>query len=251
MLASQPALFPSENQLGEFSASVHGSHVTEALPFLDPINSIPGIRAAWVGRVPGLGITGGRDAAMNQLRPIHENAVRDFSGSTARWWRAEQVHGTGIALVPGARTILAPDGLPVVPAVDGLLTVTPGITLAIYVADCGPIWLADSKTGAIGLLHSGKKGTEGNILANSLAIMAREFGTDSADVTAVLGPCIRPPHYDIDFAAEIGRQAIRAGISSYHDLGEDTGADLAAHYSYRMEKGITGRMMALITRDPA
>lgn len=216
--------------------------------FLDPINAIPGIRASWIGRIPGLEIGGDRAVAMEQLRPIHQQAVADFApGST--WWRAEQVHGTQVAIVPGAGTTLAPDNLPVVPGVDGLLTASPGQLLAIYVADCGPIWLADRKTGSIGLLHSGKKGTAGNILANALEIMAMKFGTRPADVTAVLGPCIRPPEYDIDFAAEIGRQATRSGISDYHDLGENTGADLSSHYSYRVEKGITGRMMALIIRD--
>ncbi len=224
--------------------------MTEALPFLDPINSIPGIRAAWIGRIDDLEITGDRADAMDLLRPIHEQAIQNFAGSTANWWRAEQVHGTRVAIVPNASTILAPDGLPVVPDVDGLVTDQPGIVLAIYIADCGPIWLADRETGAIGLLHSGKKGTEGNILATGLQTMAENYGTQPENVTVVLGPCIRPPHYDIDFAAEIGKQAKRAQVAAFHDLGENTGADLAKHYSYRVEKGKTGRMMALIVRDP-
>ena len=228
----------------------YGSRVTEALPFLDPINAIPGVRAAWVGRIPDLEILGDRTMAMEQLRPFHEAAVTEFAGSTSNWWRAEQVHGTEVAIVPGAATTDAPDGLPVVPGVDGLITAEPGVVLAIYVADCGPIWLADRESGAIGLLHSGKKGTEGNILANALEIMRLKFGTKPENVTVVLGPCIRPPQYDVDFAAEIGRQAKDAGVIDFHDLGENTGADLATHYSYRMEKGITGRMMALIARDP-
>ncbi|RYD34282.1 MAG: laccase domain-containing protein [Verrucomicrobiaceae bacterium] len=223
--------------------------MTEALPFLDPINTIPGVRAAWIGRVPGLEIRGDRTVAMEQLRPIHEMEVRKFAGADAAWWRAEQVHGTEVAVVPGSATMDAPDGLPVVPGVDGLITNEPGVVLAIYVADCGPIWLADRETGAIGLLHSGKKGTEGNILAKALEAMALKFGTRPENVTVVLGPCIRPPQYDVDFAAEIGRQAGQAGIVDYHDLGENTGTDPEKHYSYRMEKGITGRMMALIRKE--
>ncbi len=222
--------------------------MTEASAFLDPLHALPGIRAAWVPRIPGLEITGDRDSAMRALRPHHEKFVAGFSASSP-WWRAEQIHGTAVAVVPGPSTLTAPDGLPVVPGVDGLITATPGVTLSIYVADCGPIWLADPKTGAIGLLHSGKKGTEGNILANGLAAMARAFGTAAADVIVVLGPCIRPPCYDVDFAAEIGNQARRARVAAFHDSGENTGTNLAAHYSYRMEKGITGRMMALVARD--
>ncbi len=233
--------------------------MTEAFPFLDPLNSIPGVRAGWIERVPNLPITGDRDEAMNQLRGPHTAAVTAFAGpygegpsrplAIAPWWRAEQVHGTAVAVVPGSPQITAPDGLPVVPDCDGLVTCQPGIVLAIYVADCGAIWLADKKTGAIGLLHSGKKGTEGNILEIALTTMAAQFGTRPEDVTVVLGPCIRPPDYEVDFAAEIGRQAVRAGVGNYLDCGLNTAADLQRFYSYRRESGKTGRMMALITRD--
>jgi copper oxidase (laccase) domain-containing protein len=223
--------------------------VTEALSFLDPISRIPDVRAAWIGRLSDVEVAVDREEAMIRLRPAHEAAVVEFADDKASWWRAEQVHGNAVAVVPGPETILAADGLPVVPGVDGLVTNQPGVVLAIYVADCGAIWLADRETGTIGLLHSGKKGTEGDIFGVALATMAREFGTRPEDVTAVLGPCIRPPHYEIDFAAEIGRQATRAGITDFTDCGEDTASDLSRHYSYRMELGKTGRMMALIVRD--
>ncbi len=224
--------------------------MTEAFPFLDVLNAIPGVRAGWVERIPDLSITGDRDEAMGQLRPIHDDIVRNFAGPTAEWWRAEQVHGTAVAVVPGPETKIAPDGLPVVAGVDGLVTDQQGIVLAIYTADCGAIWLADRKTGAIGLAHSGKKGTEGNILENALRVMAANFGTRPEDVTAVLSPCIRPPDYEIDFAAEIGRQAANAGVGNYTDCNLNTADDLERFYSYRKELGKTGRLMALIVRVP-
>ena len=175
--------------------------VTEAFPFLAALNAIPGVRAGWVERVPDLPITGDRDEAMRQLRPLHEAAVAEVR----RPCRAMVAGGTGPWKCRGRRArrpeIIAPDGLPVVPGVDGLITGEPGVVLAIYVADCGAIWLADRKTGAIGLLHSGKKGTATNIFQVALDRMAEHFGTRPEDVTAVLGPCIRPPDYDVDFAA--------------------------------------------------
>ncbi len=228
--------------------------MTEALsisvPFLAPLNALPGIRAGWVERVPDLPIAVDRDEAMRSLRPQHAASVACFGGPDAVWWRAEQVHGTQVAVVPGSPQITAPDGLPVVPDCDGLVTATPGAVLAIYAADCGAIWLADRRTGAIGLLHSGKKGSEGNILGNALRVMAENFGTRPADVTAVLSPCIRLPDYDVDFAGQIANQARDAGISEFSDCGLNTAADLDRFYSYRKELGKTGRMMALITRDP-
>ena len=223
--------------------------MTEAFPFLDILHEIPGVRATWVERVVDLPITGDRDETMKQLRPYHEMAVAKLAAPDAPWWRAEQVHGTEIAIVPGVSQKIAPDGLPMVAGVDGLLTAKSGVVLAIYVADCGPIWLADRRTGAIGLLHSGKKGTEGNILEKAAEMMTQNFGTRREDLVSVLGPCIRPPHYEVDFAREIGKQAELAGIGMFHDCRLDTAADLDRFYSYRLESGKTGRMMALITRD--
>jgi polyphenol oxidase len=223
--------------------------VTEAFPFLNPLNAIPGIHAGWVERVQGLPITGDRDEAMKQLKAPHTRAIRHFAGPQAAWWRAEQIHGTEVAAVPGSPQILGSDGLPLVPGADGLVTCQPGVVLTIYTADCGAIWLCDRKTLAIGLLHSGKKGTEGEIFKKALVTMASHYGTQSQDVTAVLSPCIRPPHYEVDFAADIASQARSVGISDFYDCGLDTAADLTRFYSYRQEMGKTGRMMAMIYRS--
>lgn len=222
----------------------------EALFFPHPLDQVPGVRAAWIGRIPEVPVITDREEALRRLRPIHEQRVAaDFH--TGRWWRAAQIHGDGIALVPGVETEIAPDGLPVVPEVDGLLTNTPGEVLGIYVADCGPIWLADRLTGAVGLLHSGKKGTELNILGKGVRLMIEHFGTNPADLVGVLGPCIRPPHYEVDIAAAIRQQADEAGIGEFRDCGIDTACTLEGNYSYRIEKGQTGRMLALIQKLPA
>ena len=79
--------------------------------------------------------------------------------------------------------------------------------------------------------------------------MREEFGIASGDVIAQLSPCIRPPHYEIDFAAEIVRQCRDAGIKEVHDSGVCTACDLQRYYSYRAEKGRTGRMLALLGLD--
>ncbi len=63
---------------------------------------------------------------------------------------------------------------------------------------------------------------------------------------AQLGPCIRPPWYETDFAAEIVRQLRAAGVGRVEDGGTCTAADPERYYSYRREKGQTGRMLALL-----
>ncbi len=127
------------------------------------------------------------------------------------------------------------------------MTDIPNQLLAIYVADCAAIYLADPIAGVIALLHSGKKGSELNILGEAVAKMSRNYGTNPADLICVLSPCIRPPDYDVDFASTIALQAAELGIQNHHDSGVNTASDLALHYSYRTEKGRTGRMLALLT----
>jgi len=223
------------------------AHVPE---FLAPLRVVPGVRAAWIGRVPGVDVAVDRFEALRRLRPEHERVIEDLAGPGVHWWRPEQVHGSELVVVPGPKQVIGADGMAMVPGVDGVLTAQPGQVLGVYVADCGPVWLADRATGAVALVHSGRKGTEEGIVPKAIERMGQEFGTRPMDVIAVLGPCIRPPNYEVDFALEIGRQAEDAGVGAYHDCGRDTAMDLARCYSYRMEFGRTGRMLALIWRDP-
>lgn len=218
--------------------------MTEALSFLDPLRKIPGIRVDFVERVDGVDVDGERDEVLERLGPAHRSRIQALSLGDG-CWKAEQVHGAGVAVVSGG--LNGDDEM--IPGVDGLVTDQVATPLGIYVADCGAIWLADRRSGAVGLLHSGKKGTELNILKAGVDLMSERYGTQPKDVVAVLGPCIRPPHYEVDFAASIAAQAAELGLGEYHDCGLDTAADLARYYSYRMEKGRTGRMLALILRD--
>ena len=75
---------------------------------------------------------------------------------------AEQVHGAELAVIdrplPGERCF---DGA------DGLVTNQVGVSLGIYVADCCAIFLVDPVRRCLGLVHSGRKGTELAIVARS------------------------------------------------------------------------------------
>lgn len=227
-----------------------------ASSFLAPIENLPGVRAGWCGRLAGVEVGCGRDEVMARLRRHHAAWLARWSGGDDcanavenRFWRAEQVHGNRVAVVPGVETITAADGLPCVADVDGLITATPGMVLGIYVADCGPIWVVDPVKRVVGLLHSGKKGSKLNILGVAIGRMSSSFGCDANDLVVVLGPCIRPPDYEVDFAALIARQAVECGVGVFSDCGINTADDLEVHYSYRAERGMTGRMLATIQLD--
>lgn len=74
--------------------------------------------------------------------------------------------------------------------IDALITNQAGITLTILTADCVPVYLVDPVQKAIGLVHSGWRGTVQRIAAKTVEGMRKNFGTKPEDVLAVTGPCI-------------------------------------------------------------
>jgi copper oxidase (laccase) domain-containing protein len=130
--------------------------------------------------------------------------------------------------------------------VDALITNDPEVVLGIYVADCCAIYFVDPLKGVIGIAHSGRKGTEQNIAGVMVERMVAGFGSAPEDLVVQLSPCIRPPFYEVDFAAQIVIQLQAGGVRQIYDSGENTGADFGRFYSYRMEKGSTGRMLAFL-----
>lgn len=153
--------------------------------------------------------------------------------------QGEQPHGNRIGIVtePCATRI---------PGVDALATAIPGLPLIVRVADCGPVFFYDPARRVIALAHSGRRGTEGNIVAETIACLRDAFRCQPEDLIVQLGPCIRPPHYEVDFAADIERQARACGVRQYHDCGICTASHLERYYSYRAEKGKTGRMWGVL-----
>jgi len=151
---------------------------------------------------------------------------------------AEQPHGNR------AQAVYTPLGIRV-PEVDALATAVPRLPLVVRVADCGPVFFYDPVQQVIAVAHSGRKGTEGNIVAETVACLQETYDSVPENLIIQLGPCIRPPHYEIDFAADIARQAQDCGARHYHDCGVCTASHLDRYYSYRAEKGKTGRMWAV------
>ena len=81
--------------------------------------------------------------------------------------------------------------------VDGLITNEPGIILSTFYADCVPLYFVDTVNKAIGLSHSGWRGTVGRMGQKTLEAMKEAFGTNPADVYAAIGPSICQDCYEI------------------------------------------------------
>jgi copper oxidase (laccase) domain-containing protein len=192
-------------------------------------------------RVSGIEMSHDKAEALARLDSVHREIRERYELGYAPFITAQQVHGERIGVVDDATS--ADECFD---RCDGLITNQRGLCLGIYVADCCAVYLVDPVRRAIGLVHSGKKGTELGVVPNAIRSMAEHFGSRASDLIVQLSPCIRPPHYEIDFAAEILRQCRDLGVASVHDCGVCTACDLNRYYSYRAEKGRTGRMLAFL-----
>ena len=208
----------------------------------------------------------------------------DRNGSRRRWdavaaWlgaqpplrRARQVHGTAVVHAQGDAPASPPDG-------DIVVAVDHGLGVAVQVADCVPLLLADARSGAVAAAHAGWRGTAAGVAARAVAALRELAGTDPADVVAAIGPCIGPCCYEVGdevreaFARERGgiadawfapgadgrwqldlwaasRDQLRsAGIADGHvhlaRLCTMTGS--ASFFSYRAEGAAAGRMCGAI-----
>jgi copper oxidase (laccase) domain-containing protein len=210
----------------------------------EALSQIATARHVFTHRIPGIDVEHDKEEALKRLDKIHREIRTEIGMGSWPLLTAEQIHGDKIAIV-----YLPVDADKEFAGCDGIITNQREIALGIHVADCCAVYIVDPIAPAIGLVHSGKKGTELAIVAKAIGKMKERFGSNSADLIVQLSPCIRPPHYEIDFAAKIIEQCRAAGVKKIYDCGVCTACDLDRYYSYRAEKGKTGRMLALLGLD--
>ena len=216
-------------------------NVRAPVEFFPALTATSVCRHAFIERVRGIDVSHDKTEALKRLDVVHREARLEIGMADWPLLTAQQIHGDKIATVdqPVARD-------KEFAGCDGLITNQKRIALGIHVADCCAIYIVDPKMPAIGLVHSGKKGTERAIVSKAIQQMRGHFGSDPAELIVQLSPCVRPPHYEIDFAAKIIEQCRAAGAKNIHDPGVCTACDTDRYYSYRAEKGKTGRMLALL-----
>lgn len=81
--------------------------------------------------------------------------------------------------------------------VDGLITDVPQLVLVTSFADCVPLYFVDPVRRAIGMSHSGWRGTVGRIGRETIRAMEREYGTKPSDVICAVGPSICQDCYEV------------------------------------------------------
>jgi hypothetical protein len=120
------------------------------------------------------------------------------------WAIVHQVHGAGVVLAdhPG----FLGEG-------DAIVTTTPGLEVAVRVADCCPIALLGD--GVVAVVHAGWRGLAAGVISATLDVMSAH---GAGEIEAVLGPCIHAECYefgevDLDAVAEALGDAVRATTS--------------------------------------
>ena len=151
---------------------------------------------------------------------------------------------------------------------DAMISVQPGVFAGVGIADCTPILLADPITRVCAAIHAGWKGTVAKIVAKTAKRMIENRGSNPADILAYIGPCISFDHFEVgdEVAAQFDQAfKTRKGAKWHVDLKTANAAQLlglgiqqieidqactvennADFFSHRTEKGVTGRMLALI-----
>ena len=110
--------------------------MTGASCYLKGLLGPPSMRAGFVGRVPGVEVTRDKWETLRALEPAHREAVRGVGFGWEDLWRAEQVHGAELAVVPrgGAEGRPMAEADRIVAGVDGLLTGQAGVLMVTGIA---------------------------------------------------------------------------------------------------------------------
>ncbi|ACZ87195.1 peptidoglycan editing factor PgeF [Streptosporangium roseum] len=203
--------------------------------------------------------------AKEVVRQGREQVATGFGLSPERVVYMRQVHGARVRYVTG------PLGDPP-PALDGVCTDQSGLGLAVLVADCAPVLIADPEAGVVGTAHAGRAGTSTGVIASLVAAMTGRHAR-SARMVALVGPAICGLCYEVsaglrddmvalipeafsvsrwgtpglDLRAAVTAQLHRLGIDDVlHD--ERCTMESPELYSYRRE-GPTGDFAGYVWRE--
>ncbi|MCE7065573.1 peptidoglycan editing factor PgeF [Dyadobacter sp. CY326] len=155
---------------------------------------------------------------------------------------------------------------------DALVTNLPNIQLAVTIADCTPILIYDPVTRSVAAIHAGWRGTVKRIVSKTVFMLQSTFGANPQECLAYVGTCIDECSFEVGedvsdhfegnykrFDPEKGKflvdlkrsnrdQLIESGFleSNIEISPYSTVLNNDDYFSYRFEKGITGRLLATI-----
>jgi hypothetical protein len=142
-----------------------------------------------------------------------------------------QVHGVRVEVVDEPRNTA-------VDATDALVTSSPRLALAVITADCVPVLLADARAGVVAAAHAGRVGAQHGVVARTVEVM-QSLGARPADISALLGPAVSGPNYEVPAAMADDVEATLPGSRTTTSRGTP-GLDLRAGITRQLrDLGVT------------
>jgi len=234
---------------------------------LDEVELGAGVRAGFTSRLGGTSLAPYAGLNLGDHVGDDPQAVARNRALLASWVGADvvfsaQVHGRGVVVLDRPPT--GPVG-----EADALVSCDPSVAVAVVVADCVPVLLADDEAGVVAAVHAGRPGLVAGVLQAALDAMVGA-GARPDRVVAALGPSIAGSSYEVPAAMRDEVEAavpgtatltswgtpaldlpagvvgvLRAqGVSTIATSSTDTWTD-RDHYSFRRE-GRTGRFAGVV-----
>lgn len=207
-----------------------------------------------------LNLGGSEDSALS-ISTNRQLAFDTLDLSLDHLCNLKQVHGTTVCLAKRG-----------IQEGDALVTTDRELVLAVSIADCYPILFHDPINHVIGAAHAGWRGTVGKIAARTIDSMM-ELGASPKNIQVAIGQGIST--YKFEVGEEVVDQFRDAGfpnvcietnhidlIKSNRFVLENAGVPAQNiwamnrctfehdFFSYRRDKGVTGRMWGLISMSP-
>lgn len=200
----------------------------------------------------------------------HEKLFKVFGRPYSSRFDVWQVHGKTILFSDAPRP---PEKKH--PPADGIFTNKPEVTLIMRFADCVPLLFHDPVQKVVGIVHAGWQGTLLRIGSEAVRAIKQRYGSSASDLRVGLGPSICGKCYQVGeevrqkFLKSWGSDAeqffsqqetglyldlwganewvlLQTGVAQVENSGMCTAEHLDAWYSYRKEKGVTGRFAVVV-----
>lgn len=136
------------------------------------------------------------EASMEDLR-YYDELGKSFSITPSDMIRVPQGHSVNVLVAKKSDAGSGVVRMEIDGNCDGIVTNEKGIMLLTIEADCVPVYILDPVNKAIGMVHSGWRGTVNKITEKALELLRENYGSKKEDVMIHLGPSICGKCYEV------------------------------------------------------